>query len=241
VTDNKHPEDEYRVRVTLPSLHDNQNTFWARISTQMAGAEIGSYWLPEINDEVIVAFANGDDQQPIVIGSLWNGTDTTIQTVKTSTDDNELKIPNNQQSGENNYRLFHSRSGHILVFSDEEGKEHVSLRTKGNHELCLDDSSGAERIQLYDQNNSQWLEINVPEKKITLQTDEGDIHIEAKEKITMKCTDFELEASASIKVSSGDSSEWDAGSSMKQTSGSTFDLEGGGTMTAKAPKIDLNP
>ena len=97
------------------------------------------------------------------------------------------------------------------------------------------------KVQLYDENDSQWLEIDVPGKKITLQTDEGDIHIEAKNTITMKCTDLEIDASNSIKVTSGAESQWDAGSSMTQTSGSTFDIDAGGTLTEKAPKIDLNP
>lgn len=241
VTDNKHDDGEYRVRVSVPSLHDNQNTFWARIGTMMGGAEMGAFWLPEVNDEVIVGFANGDDQQPIVLGSLWNGSDKCVQSVKTSPDDTELKAPNSEQGGENNYRFWYTRSGHLLLFSDEEGKEHVSIRTKGGNELILDDTGGSENIKLYDSDNKQFLEIDVPGKKITLQTDTGEMLIKAKTKILVECEDFELQASNSIKLESGADSEWKAGGTMKQESGGTFDLTGGGAMTAEAPTIDLNP
>jgi uncharacterized protein (DUF2345 family) len=90
-------------------------------------------------------------------------------------------------------------------------------------------------------NRTQWLEIDVPAKKITLQTDTGDILIKAKKKIIMDCEDMEVKASKSIKFESGTTSEWKAGSSIKWESGSTSDYKAGGTMTHKAPKIDLNP
>ncbi len=241
VTDNKNPDDEHKVKVLIPSLHDNQATFWARVGNMMAGAEMGSCWLPEVDDEVIVGFANGDDQQPIVLGCLWNGQDKMVQSVKTGKDDTELKGPNNQQGGDNNYRFWYTRSGHLLCFSDEDGKEHISLRTKSGAELMMHDEGGSERIELYDQNNEQFLEINVPDKKITLQTDTGEILIKAKTKITLECEDYILDASNTIQVDSGDKSEWNAGGTMKQTSGGTFDLEGGGDLTAEAPNIHLNP
>ena len=104
------------------------------------------------------------------------------------------------------------------MFSDEDGKEHVSLRTKSGNELVLDDTSGKEKIQLYDKDNKQWMEIDVKEKKITIQTDTGDIYIKAKKKIVMECEDFSLKASKTIKVESGKTTEHKAGSTWKQES-----------------------
>ena len=240
VTDNKHPDKEYRVRVEIPSLHDNQNTYWARVGTMMAGTEMGAYWLPEVGDEVIVAFANGCDYQPIVLGSLWNGQDICVQSVSSSPDDNELKAPNEEQGGENNYRFWYTRSGHLLLFSDEAGKEHITLRTNGENELTLDDTSGSECIKLYDSNNSQWLEIDVPGKKITLQTDEGDIHIEAKETISMQCKNFELNADETITVESGTTSDWTAGDKITVDGGADIDITASGNINEKGSKINMN-
>jgi len=87
----------------------------------------------------------------------------------------------------------------------------------------------------------QWLEIDVPGKKITLETDTGDILIKALKTITMDCEDLVVKASKTIKVSSGTSSEWKAGSTIKWKSDSTSDYHASAVMTIKGSKIDLNP
>ena len=69
---------------------------------------------------------------------------------------------------------------HHLVFGDRDGEGFISLRTAAENEIVLNDKSGEEKIQIYDMNNSQWMEIDVPGKIITIQTDEGDILIKAK-------------------------------------------------------------
>jgi uncharacterized protein involved in type VI secretion and phage assembly len=242
VTNNKHPEGEYMVKVRLPYFFDpnKDDSWWCRIGSSMAGKDRGMYLLPEPEDEVLVSFMNGDPNQPIIIGSLWNGKDVFPKKVKATPDDTELKIPNVDQGGKNNYRFFQSRSGHVMMFSDEEGKERISLRTKSSHELVLDDSSGGEKIQLYDKDNKQWLEIDVPGKKITLQTDTGDILIKAKNTITLDCKDLVIKTGKSIKVDSGTSTEFKAGSTWKQESGGVMDIKAGGVMNQKAPTINLN-
>ena len=238
VTDNNHPDGEYRVRVAIPSLHDNQNTYWARVSTMMAGKEMGAFWLPELNEEVIVAFANGSDLQPIVLGSLWNGQDVAVQSLKASPDNTELKASNSDQGGKNNYRFWHTRSGHTLLFCDEDGSEFISLRTPATNELLLDD--GNEIIKLYDSNNSQWLEIDVAGKKITLQTDEGDIHIEAKETISMQCKNFTLKADETIKIESTNTSDWKAGDKITVKGGADIDVTADANINEKGKKINMN-
>ena len=238
VTDNNHPDGEYRVRVAIPSLHDNQNTYWARVGTMMAGNEMGAFWLPEVGDEVIVAFANGCDYQPIVLGSLWNGQDLSVQSVTASPDNNDLSASNSAQDGANNYRFWHTRSGHTFLFSDEDGAELITLRTPASNELLLDD--GNEIIKLYDSNNSQWLEIDVAGKKITLQTDEGDIHIEAKETISVQCKNFELNADETITVESGTTSDWTAGDKITVDGGADIDITASGNINEKGSKINMN-
>ena len=241
VTNNKHPDGYYMVKVKLPNYFPDQESWWCRIVTGMSGADRGGhYLLPEVDDEVIVAFVNGDPNQPVVVGGVWGGKDKFPQKVKVTPSNTELKIPNVDQGGKNNYRFFQSRNGHVLMFSDEDGKELVSLRTKAGHELVLDDTSGKEKIQLYDKDNKQWMEVDVPGKKITIQTDTGELYVKAKTKITMECEDFILKASKSIKTESGTTTEHKAGTSWKQESGSTMDIKAGGTMTQKAPLIKLN-
>jgi phage protein D/phage baseplate assembly protein gpV len=73
VTNNKDPDGMGRVRVKFPALGDDVEGWWARVTTINAGKERGLFMLPEVNDEVVVAFEHGDTRRPLVIGSLYNG------------------------------------------------------------------------------------------------------------------------------------------------------------------------
>ena len=73
VTNNQDPEELGRVKVKFPWLSDADESDWARIATPMAGNEKGIYFLPEVDDEVLVVFEHGDLRFPYIIGALWNG------------------------------------------------------------------------------------------------------------------------------------------------------------------------
>ena len=72
VTDNKHPDGAYRVKVKFPSLPQDASSTWARVSAPNGPQSTGLYTLPEVGDEVLVAFVHGDIRHPIVLGTLWN-------------------------------------------------------------------------------------------------------------------------------------------------------------------------
>src|SRR5580693_8955976 len=61
-----------QVALRLPWLAGDETTRWARVAVPMAGRERGSYTLPAVGDQVVVAFENGDVDRPIVIGALWS-------------------------------------------------------------------------------------------------------------------------------------------------------------------------
>jgi uncharacterized protein involved in type VI secretion and phage assembly len=88
-----------QVRVHFPWLAEDHETDWIRIATLMAGKDRGSYFLPEVDDEVLVAFEHGDARFPIVIGFLWNGHD---------------KPPGKHVRE----RVFKSKNGHSIRFLD---------------------------------------------------------------------------------------------------------------------------
>ena len=129
VTDVQDPDRQGRVQVSLPFVNGAegpQAAAWARLATFMAGADRGSWFIPEVNDEVLVAFLAGDARHPIVIGALWNGVDTPPETM----------------DADNNRRSITSRSGHRLLFDDTNGSEKVVLETQGGDRLTLDDAAG---------------------------------------------------------------------------------------------------
>jgi uncharacterized protein involved in type VI secretion and phage assembly len=114
VTNNQDPDKRGRVRVRFPWLGKKEEgeTWWARVATPMAGAEQGLYFLPEVDQEVLVAFEQGDVRFPYVIGALWNA--------------NALP-PLTNEDGENNKRTITSRAGAILRFDDTDGKEKIEI------------------------------------------------------------------------------------------------------------------
>ena len=124
VTNNKDDEGLGRVKVRFPWLSNTDDSFWARIATPMAGNNRGAYFLPELDDEVLVAFEHGDVRFPYIVGSLWNGKD---------------QAPANNTDGKNNLRLIRSRSGHVIKLNDEDGKETVEIiDASGKNSIVID-------------------------------------------------------------------------------------------------------
>lgn len=174
VTNNQDPDKMGRVKVRFPWLNDTDESNWARVATMMAGKDRGTWFLPEVGDEVLVAFEHGDVQFPYVIGALWNGVDTP---------------PRDNADGKNNERVIKSRSGHELIFGDEDGKEKVEIKTKAGHQLLLDDSSGSEKITVVDKSGNN---------KIELDTAANSIAITAQTKLSLKAQQIEITADTSL-------------------------------------------
>jgi len=103
VTDNKDPDKLLRVKVKIPSLSAADTTFWVSVVSYGAGKDRGWFFMPEVNDEVLVAFEHGDIDHPIILGALWNGKD----------------APPEDSSGANNKRTIVSRSGSKIELDDE--------------------------------------------------------------------------------------------------------------------------
>jgi len=128
VRDVADPDGQGRVQIELPWVAEDdgpQALVWARLSTMMAGADRGTWFIPEPGDEVLVAFLAADPRWPVVVGALWNGIDAPPETM--------------DGGGENNLRSITSRSGHKLTFDDTSGAEVVQIETQGGHTVTLDD------------------------------------------------------------------------------------------------------
>jgi uncharacterized protein involved in type VI secretion and phage assembly len=73
VKDVNDPQGEGRVKVEFPWMGGNNQSFWAPVAAPMAGGERGVFFMPEVADEVLVAFDRGDVNHPYIVGFLWNG------------------------------------------------------------------------------------------------------------------------------------------------------------------------
>lgn len=128
VVDVADPHAQGRVKIELPWVPEDEGgvaTAWARLATFMAGADRGSWFIPEVDDEVLISFMAGDPRHPVVIGALWNGMDAPPEQM--------------DGAGSNNLRSITSRAGHKLTFDDTQGAGKVVVETVGGHVLTLDD------------------------------------------------------------------------------------------------------
>jgi len=126
VTDNNDPDNLEHVKIQYPWSKENDESDWVRVSTLMAGNEQGFFFMPEVEQEVLVAFINADVKAPIIIGTLWNV--------------NSLP-PQKSDNGKNNIRKIRSRSAHEIVFDDTSGSEKISIEDKSGGKIELDTSS----------------------------------------------------------------------------------------------------
>ena len=172
VTNNQDPDGVGRVKVRFPWLSDQDESHWARIATPMAGKDRGAYFLPEVDDEVLVAFEHGDIRFPYVVGMLWNSKDTP---------------PATNDDGKNNVRVIKSRSGHVVRLNDEDGKERIEIVDKSEKNSIVIDTAG----------NTITI---VSDKDITLQAPNGTITLDAQKVAVKSSADAKIEAGGGMDV-----------------------------------------
>jgi uncharacterized protein involved in type VI secretion and phage assembly len=124
VTDIQDPDSQGRVKVQLPWARDTDGgayEAWARLATLMGGNNRGAWFIPDANDEVLVAFEGGDPRRPYVVGCLWNGSDAPPESM--------------DGGGENNLKVLRSRNGVKVTLDDQDGQEQMVLETPGGPKI----------------------------------------------------------------------------------------------------------
>jgi uncharacterized protein involved in type VI secretion and phage assembly len=172
VTNNQDPDGLGRVKVKFPWLSDEDESHWARVAAPMAGNDRGAYFLPEVEDEVLVAFEHGDPRFPYVVGALWNGKDVP---------------PAKNDDGKNNVRDIKSRSGHVIRLTDEDGKEKIEIVDKSEKNSLVVDTA-ANTITI------------TSDKDIVLSASKGAIKLDAKTIEIKSSADTKLESGAGLDV-----------------------------------------
>lgn len=168
VSDIRDPDGQGRVKVRLPWLPDEGGGYnvWARLATLMAGKDRGSWFIPDVDDEVLVAFEGGDPRRPYVIGALWNGKDTPPESM--------------DGAGNNFVKSITSRKGVKVTLDDQDGQEKLILETPGGQKVIMQDGPG--KIEIRDSNGNS----------ITLDT--GGVKIVAAAKVMVQASTVEVSA-----------------------------------------------
>ncbi len=174
VTSLDDPENLGRIKVKYPTLGDKESD-WARLVMPMAGKKRGTFFRPEVNDEVMVAFEHGDPRRPYILGSLWSKEDE--------------PPPDDGNKTQNNWRIIQSRSGHIIKFDDTSGGEKIEIIDKDAKRKITIDSSGS-KIQI--QCDSGNIEVKAASGDISVQginvkvNADGNLDLQAKGQVTIK-------------------------------------------------------
>jgi uncharacterized protein involved in type VI secretion and phage assembly len=181
VTNNKDTEGLGRVKVKFPWLSDKDESYWARVVTPMAGKDRGIYFLPEVDDEVLVAFESGDMTKPYIMGSLWNGKD---------------KPPEKNSDGKNDRRIIKSRSGHQIILDDTKGQEKIIIKDKSEkNEIIIDSKNNTLSVKVEKDITIEAKgevkvkssgDLTIAGKNINMKAD-GDCQIEAQSGLGIKC------------------------------------------------------
>ncbi len=188
VTNNQDPDGLGRVKVRFPWLSDQDESHWARALSPMAGKERGLYFLPEVDDEVLVAFEHGIVEFPYVLGALWNGKD---------------KPPEANGDGKNNLRTIKSRSGHIIR---------------------LDDTDGAEKIEIIDKSGKNSIIVDTKKNSITIAAD----------------ADITIQSGNGKLILSGNGVEITSKAALKLEASQNMDIKAGPQMTIKGQMVQIN-
>jgi uncharacterized protein involved in type VI secretion and phage assembly len=160
VIDNVDPLGQGRVQVRF----DKRGDLWARVATLMAGRDRGTFFMPDIDDEVLVAFGESDRNRAFVIGSLWN----------------DMNLPPETVQPGNNKKVVRSRNGLQITFNDENGRESLEIESPGGQKVTLQDGPGS--LEISDSNGNS---LRLEPSGITV-TSSAKVHVQAST-VTISC------------------------------------------------------
>jgi phage protein D len=209
VTDNNDPNNAARVKLKFPWLDDNYESDWARITQLGAGPDSGAHFIPEVNDEVLVAFEFGDIRRPYVVGSLHNGQD-------------KPKLGNGLfDNGKVKRRGFISRKGHQFIFFDDASKAGMAfISSDGKLKISLNETNSEIHI------SSQGKVHVESQQDMTLES-QANLNLKAGQGLKLEAgTDLKLKGSSGASLEGGSQVEVKASGQLKIT-GAMVDVNSG--------------
>lgn len=210
------PLSHYRVQVSLPTTRAEKDGIWARLATPRASAGSGTFFVPEVGDEVVLGYLNDDPSHPVILGSLHSS---------------KNKAPREIEA-ENKLKAIVTKSMLTIEFDDD--KKVLTLSTPGGNSIVLSDD--AKSILLKDQNGnkvelgSSGITLDSP-KDVTIKAT-GAVSIEATGKISVK--------SQQDIVAEGLNVQLNAKMGMTAKGAATAELSASGQTTVKGAMVMIN-
>lgn len=210
------PLKEHRIQVELPWLDGKSKLLWARLASMYATGGMGTFFLPEPGDEVLVSFMNQDPGHPVILGSLYG----------------EKHKPPYEYEAKNNMKAIVTREKMCIEFNEE--KKVITLSTPGKNTVEISDDG--KYIRLADQHKN---EIKMDSGGITLSSAK-DIMLKAKGNITMDAT-MKLSGTAKSDVSlDGMNVKVQAKIGASVKGNATAELSASGQTTVKGAMVMIN-
>lgn len=219
------PENLGRIKVKFPHRDGDRQTDWVRVASLMAGPSRGILWLPEVNDEVLLAFNHGNIDEPYVIGALWNGKDKPPETA--AVEQNKVKI-----------RKIKTTRGHEVTFTDKANEDKLEVKTPAGNTVIMEDQG--KKITVKDASGNNSIILDGQGRAITVQSGQ---------KITLKASSCSIivDGTAGITIDSGSlplkikggPTEIKAAANLK-AEGAIIDIKGQGPVSIGGAIVKIN-
>lgn len=213
VTNTNDPDKYGRVKIKYPWMADDAESYWARIIGHGAGPTAGFFLLPDVGDEVLVAFEHGDINRPYILGGVWNKNGHKIPPEAAGAATGEIPL----------IRTWHSRKGHILAMYDNADKK-IEMQTTDGHKIVCDDANKV--IQITTASGHKFI-LDDQGKSIKLTSSGGH-------KVTLD------DNGRKVTVESSGDVEIKSTMNMKLQATGNLDLQANGIVTVKGSLIKLN-
>ncbi len=209
------PESGDRIRVRLPIISENEDGIWCRVSTLDAGNNRGSFFRPEIKDEVIVSFLNNDPRHPVVLGML----------------NSSAKPAPLPASDQNDEKGFVTRSGMKMIFNDAD--KSLKIETPAGKKVTIDESNNV--MKLEDENGNS---ITMDSSAVTIES-AAAMSLKAATDLTIEANNITVSPSTSFSLSVG-SASISADSGSATVSATSVTINGQGTTAVKGGLVTIN-
>ena len=215
-----HVDEHGRVKVQFhwdrEGKNNHKSSCWIRVAQSWAGDGFGTQFLPRVGQEVIVEFINGDPDQPLITGTVYNGDNRMPYSPKNQFNSSGIRSRSTTKGGKDNYSE--------LRFDDDKGEELLALHAEKDHELTV------ENDQTDDVANNREAKVG-NDDNLTVKNNQGvDI-----------TGDRQTDVGGSDTVNAGKTITVDAGTSITlQTGAASITLESSGAISIEGTQISLN-
>lgn len=184
------PQKDYRIKVSMPLLAKGNEGVWARLATLDAGKQRGSFFIPEVGDEVILGFMNDDPREPVILGLMYSS--------------NADGKPPIEPTNTNSKKGFYTKSKVKLEFDDD--KKSILISAPDGNEISV--VSGDKAMITLKDKNGNTIEMNdkgisISSSKDLILSAKGNIKLDGGADITQAAkANLKLEGKAAVDVSS---------------------------------------